>query len=141
MSEPNFKVGWVIPNKIAVLTHFHSAITPEDIQGVMTESGRLLQGADDEFHLIIDNRVAPLPKIYSLEQLQDSSPILSHPLLKYLVVVKPMHLILPEIEEESKNGVTLKNVASVQEAFQFLSERTSIELTGDEMEFFPILTD
>jgi NAD(P)-dependent dehydrogenase (short-subunit alcohol dehydrogenase family) len=140
--KPNYKIGWVVPQKIAGLTHFHSKITQEDINGVFKGTHELLHSVKNEFHLIIDNRMAPLEHIFSLQELQQFSPFLKHPFLKYLVVVKPGHLALDknhsEIQEE--NGVLMKNVSTVQEGLEFLLKRQAINETSSiDKTFFPDL--
>tara|TARA_R110000868_G_scaffold411291_1_gene702873 strand:- start:1594 stop:2022 length:429 start_codon:yes stop_codon:yes gene_type:complete len=124
MRTPNYKVGWLIETKVAALTHFHSEITQEDIIGVFTETQKLLQDMKELFHIIIDNRLAPLNKIFSLEELQNSSPILLHPLLSYIVIVKPNHLELRinETVIENREGKYLKNVSSIHEALDFVRQ-------------------
>jgi len=124
MRIPNYKVGWIIPHKVAGLTHFHSDIQQEDVAGVFLETQKLLQNVDVPFHILIDNRLAPLNKIYSLEELQQFSPFLRHPFLNYIIIVKPDGLKLEsgQIGVEEKNGISLKNVGTVPEAFDFLNE-------------------
>lgn len=122
MRTPNYKVGWIIENKVAALTHYHSDITQEDIIGVFTETQKLLQGVKEPFQIIIDNRLAPLTKIYSLEELQNASPLLLHPFLDHIIIVKPNHLEL-EIKEafkEKRRGKYLKNVISIEKALDFV---------------------
>lgn len=135
MRTPNYKVGWIIPGKLAALTHFHSDITPEDIMGVFSETQKLLENVDQHFHILIDNRLAPLEKIYSLEELQHFSPFLRHPFLNHLVIVKPEKLKLEESQtkEERQGNVCLKNVSSIQEAFNFFQE-TAPDFDKDEID-------
>lgn len=135
MRTPNYKVGWILENKVAALTHFHSEITHEDIIGVLTETQKLLQDAKEPFQIIIDNRLAPLNRVFSLEELQNSSPLLLHPLLNHLVVLKPNHLELSinETLVEKRKSTYLKNVSSLQEALDFLRQ-TIPELNQCEMD-------
>lgn len=122
MRTPNYKVGWIIESKVAALTHYHSEITQEDIIGVFAETQRLLQGVKESFQIIIDNRLAPLKKIHSLEELQNASPLLLHPFLDHIIIVKPNHLEL-EIKEtfkEKRGSKYLKNVNSIDEALGFV---------------------
>jgi hypothetical protein len=122
MRTPNYKVGWIIETKVAALTHFHSEITHKDIIGVFTETQKLLQDVKEPFQIIIDNRLAPLNKIYSLEELQNSSPLLLHPFLNHIVIVKPNHLELRINETliEKRESTYLKNVSSIHEALDFI---------------------
>jgi len=124
MRTSNYKVGWISATKVAALTHYHSEITREDIIGVFTETQKLLKDVKGPFQIIIDNRLAPLNKIFSLEELQNSSPLLLHPLLNHIVIVKPNHLELSISETliEKRESTSLKNVSSVQEALNFLQQ-------------------
>lgn len=124
MSAPNYKVGWILETKVAALTHFHSEITHQDIIGVFTETQQLLMDTKEPFQIIIDNRLAPLNKLFSLEELQNSSPLLLHPLLHYIVMVKPNHLELRSDDTliEKRESTYLKNVSSIQEALNFLRQ-------------------
>lgn len=124
MRTSNYKVGWILETKVAALTHFHSEITHEDIIGVFTETQKLLKDVKEPFQIIIDNRLAPLNRIFSLEELQNSSPLLLHPLLDHIVIVKPNHLELRINETliEKRESTSLKNVSSVKEALNFLRQ-------------------
>ena len=124
MRIPNFKVGWLLEKQVAALTHFHSDITDEDIQGVTQKTVCLLQEMETPFHILIDNRLVHLHKIYSLVELQNSSPIFLHPCLSYVVMVKPNHLSLSndKMLTEQCNNVHLKNVPGILEAFEFLNQ-------------------
>lgn len=135
MRTPNYKVGWILETKVAALTHFHSEITQEDIIGVFTETQKLLEDAKAPFQIIIDNRLAPLNRIFSLEELQNASPLLLHPLLNHIVIVKPNHLELSINETfiEKRESTYLKNVSSIQEALDFLGH-TIPELNQGKMD-------
>jgi hypothetical protein len=140
MRTPNYKVGWLITNKIAALSHFHSEITQEDLMGVFTETQRLLKDTQKPFQVIIDNRLAPINKIYTLAELQQSSPLLSHPLLQYIVIVKPQHIELqPEhLALETRHGIHLKNVASIGEAIEYVGRMsTDGDMADMDTSFFP----
>jgi hypothetical protein len=43
MRQPNYQLGWYIPNQIAALTHFHPDVTAEDFLGVVQAGQELLQ--------------------------------------------------------------------------------------------------
>lgn len=124
MRVSNYKVGWILENKVAALTHFHSEITYEDISGVALEAQKLVQDVKEPFHLLIDNRLAPLSKLFSLEELQNASPLLRHPLLNHVVIVKPTHLVvrINETLIEKRGSTSLKNVSSIDEALDFLRQ-------------------
>ena len=138
--EPNFKLGWISPKRLAGLTHFHPEITQDDMMGVYHGASELLKGADQEFHMIIDNRMAPLNALFTLQELQAMSPFLQHPLLKYLVVVKPLHLTLNEEQAQIQeaNGVLLKNVSGIEEGMNFLKKNQALSgITAPDPQFFP----
>ena len=120
--KPNFKVDWISPRKLVGLTHYHSKITQVDIQGVFVKTEKILESIDEEFSLIIDNRLIPMDKLYSLTELQNLSAYLKHELLKYIIVIIPNHLnaSVKDYEIQRANGVILKNVSNVSEAFEFL---------------------
>lgn len=125
MRNPNFKLGWVMKPNIAGLTHFHSEITQEDILAVYQETNALLQGIRSELDIIIDNRMVPMESLLSLADLQQSFHFLKNEFLRYIVMVKPMHLKISTeaIPIEKSEGVQLKYVSSIQEAMNFLMEK------------------
>lgn len=140
MRAPNYKVGWLVDQKLAALTHYHPNITPEDIMGVYTESHNLLEGVTTPFHLFIDNRLAPFDKIYTLSELLEMSPLLRHPYLSHIVVVKPNHLKLYAIDVvlQTQAQVSLQNVDSVQDGISFLKQHVGgLEDENIYLSFFP----
>lgn len=140
MRAPNYKVGWLVPGQLAALTHYHADIRQEDILGVFMESQQLLAKVECPFHLLIDNRLAPLDRLYTLAELIKLSPLLQHPYLRYLVVVKPKHLELDAIHAglQSIGSVSLQNVASVQEGIIFLKRCVAdIDVNSIDISFFP----
>ncbi|PCJ64870.1 MAG: hypothetical protein COA58_11390 [Bacteroidetes bacterium] len=140
MKSPNYKVGWLVKNQLAALTHFHSNITQEDIQGVLKETQDLIKNITEPFSIIIDNRLAPINQIYSLTQLQSSSPVLSHPQLEYLIIIKPNHLTLTEKHKhiEIAKGVKLVNTSSINTSTDFLLEKNkTLSLKSINLDLFP----
>lgn len=140
MRTPNYKVGWLVKNKLAALTHYHSDITAEDLMGVYAESQQLLEAVVTPFHLIIDNRVAPLDKIYTLAELLQLSPLLHHPYLRYIVIIKPDHLDLGTAHGtlQKQALVSLQNVSSVQEGLSFLAQNVNdMDVATIDFGFFP----
>lgn len=140
MREPNFKLGWYVPEKIAALTHFHSDVTQEDFMGVMQVGTELLSNANQVFHVIIDNRVVELSAPVPLEQMQAMMPYMTHPMLRWVIVVKPKSLELEtaQLPIEQSGDVRLKNVSSLQEAFHHL-QSTVGDIAWDQADssFFP----
>ncbi len=140
MRQPNYKLGWFIPNKIAALTHFHSDVTTEDFMGVMQTGQELLKSVDKEFHIIIDNRVVEMASPLPLHQMKQMVPYMNHPLLRWVVVIKPKSLSIDtdslSIEEEGQT--LLKNASSLDEAISYLREITSdVDWSVADMAFFP----
>lgn len=120
--KPNFKIGWIASKKLAGLTHFHSEVTQEDIQGIFMATEKLLESVDEEFSLIIDNRLMLMQSLYTLEQLRSHSPFLNHRYLKYIIVIIPNNIKASDedFEIQQSKGVTLKNVSTVSDAYEFL---------------------
>lgn len=127
MREPNFKLGWYVPDQVAALTHFHSDVTQEDFMGVIQAGVELLAEANQEFHVIIDNRFVEMPAPVPLSQMQAMVPYMKHPMLRWVVVVKPESLELDttHLPIEQSGNVQLINVSSLQEAFDQLQNVTS----------------
>jgi hypothetical protein len=126
MRQPNYKLGWYVPNQIAALTHFHPDVTAEDFQGVVQAGQELLQHVGGEFHIIIDNRVVGMSFLPRLGQMKQMVPYMNHPLLRWVVVVKPKHLALDTagLPVEKEGETQLKHVASLEEAIAHLRQAT-----------------
>jgi hypothetical protein len=124
MREPNFKLGWYIPQHIAALTHFHPDVTADDFMGVVQTGQELLENVDNEFHVLIDNRRVAMQAPASLSQMKQMVPYMTHPLLRWVVVVKPaaLNLDTSQLAIEQEGQTQLKNVASLAEAFAFLRQ-------------------
>lgn len=122
MREPNFKLGWYVPDQVAGLTHFHSDVTQEDFMGVIQTGVELLSDTNQEFHVIIDNRFVEMSAPVPLSQMQSMAPYMKHPMLRWVVVVKPENLELDtaHLPIEQSGHVQLKNVSSLQEALEQL---------------------
>lgn len=140
MREPNFKLGWYVPDQVAALTHFHSDVTQEDFMGVIQAGVELLAEANQEFHVIIDNRFVEMPAPVPLSQMQAMVPYMKHPMLRWVVVVKPESLELDttHLPIEQSGNVQLINVSSLQEAFDQLQNVTSdVSWKQADSTFFP----
>jgi hypothetical protein len=126
MRQPNYKLGWYVPNQIAALTHFHPDVTAEDFQGVVQTGQELLQHVDNLFHIIVDNRVVGMSFLPSLGQMKQMVPYMNHPLLRWVVVVKPEQLALAtdSLPVETDGVTQLKHVASLEEALRHLRQAT-----------------
>jgi hypothetical protein len=140
MRQPNYKLGWYVPNQVAALTHFHPDVTAEDFLGVVQAGQELLQHIGNEFHIIIDNRVVGMSSPASLGQMKQMVPYMNHPLLRWVVVVKPEHLALDtdSLPVEKEEAVQLKNVASLEEAIRHLRQTTTdVQWQQADVVFFP----
>lgn len=140
MRPPNFKLGWFIPHQIAALTHFHADVTAEDFMGVVQTGEELLRDVDKPFHVIIDNRFVNMPAPVSLSQMKKMVTYMNHPRLQWVVVVKPAALVLDTngLSIEQIGETRLKNVASLQEAINYLQATTSgIAWEKMDASFFP----
>lgn len=140
MRQPNFKLGWYIPHKIAALTHFHADVTQDDFMGIVKTGQELLSNASETFHVIIDNRVVSMPAPASLSQMKQMVPYMNHPQLRWVIVVKPTNLNLntESLPIEQEGETSLKNVSSLPEAISFLRQQTDgIDWSLADTAFFP----
>jgi hypothetical protein len=140
MRQPNYKLGWFIPGQVAALTHFHADVTQEDFMGVIQTGEALLKDADSEFHVIIDNRVVEMAAPASLSQMKGMVSFMSHPLLRWVVVVKPANLDLNtgSLPIEQIDKTQLKNVSSLPEAISHLQAAANdIAWEKADATFFP----
>jgi hypothetical protein len=92
MRQPNFKLDWFVSQQVLGLTHFHPEVTEADVMGVIQRGQELTNSIETPFHLLIDNRVVPMPGLLSLEQMVQMVPYANHPYLGWIVVVKPASL-------------------------------------------------
>lgn len=140
MRQPNYKLGWYIPNQIAALTHFHPDVTQEDFMGVIQTGEALLKDVDSEFHVIIDNRVVAMAAPASLSQMKEMVSFMNHPMLRWVIVVKPASLDLDtsKLPIEQSGKTQLKNVSSLPEAINHL-QATTIGVVWEKADatFFP----
>jgi hypothetical protein len=100
----------------------------------------LLQHIGNEFHIIIDNRVVGMSSPASLGQMKQMVPYMNHPLLRWVVVVKPEHLALDtdSLPVEKEEAAQLKNVASLEEAIRHLRQTTTdVQWQQADVAFFP----
>ena len=140
MRQPNYKLGWFIPREIAALTHFHAEVTADDFMGVMQTGEALLSQIDNAFHVIIDNRVVEMSAPASLSQMKQMVSYMNHPLLRWVVVVKPENLTLDtdRLPVEKEGDTRLKNVATLQEAMTFLRQAAGdVDWQKADTTFFP----
>ncbi len=140
MRQPNFKLDWLVPNQIIGLTHFHSEVTPEDVTGVIQKGRELTSSVENEFHILIDNRVVNMPAPISLSLMKQMVSYMNHPSLRWVLVVKPTSLALDtsDLPIEKDGAAHLKNVSSLAEAIDFLQE-TAPDVQWEQIDatFFP----
>ena len=140
MRQPNYRIGWYIPYQVAALTHFHPDVTVEDLTGVVQEGQELLKQVSNEFSIIIDNRVVGMSTLASLTQMRQMVPYMSHPLLRWVVIIKPERLALDTdtLPIEAEGATQLKNVSSLEEALGYLQRVTEdIQWQQANLTFFP----
>ncbi len=140
MRQPNFKLDWLIPNQIIGLTHFHSDVTSEDVMGVIQKGQELTSSIENEFHILIDNRAVNMPAPISLSQMKQMVSYMNHPLLRWVLVVKPESLALDtsDLPVEKDGTVHLKNVSSLTQAIDFLRETApGVQWGQIDTTFFP----
>lgn len=140
MRQPNFKLGWFIPNQIAALTHDRGQVTQDDFLGIVQAGQHLLEGVENEFHILIDNRFVDMEAPASLSQMKQAVPYINHPFLRWVVVIKPQKLTLDisSLPIEQDGQTYLKNVSNLPEAIKFLRERVgNIQWQQADVTFFP----
>jgi hypothetical protein len=140
MRQPNFKLDWFIPNQVVGLTHFHSDVTSDDVMGVIQKGQALTESVENEFHILIDNRVVNSPGLISLDQMKQMVPYMNHPSLRWVVVVRPESLALDtsDLSIEKDGQLRLKNVSSLPEAIDFLREMApEVQWQQADATFFP----
>ena len=140
MREPNFKFDWFIPGQIIGLTHFHSEVTQEDIKGVMQKGQEITKNIENDFSILIDNRVVNMAGLMTLEQMVQMVSYVNHPMLRWVVVVKPESMLIDttSLPIEKVGEKRLKNVSSLGEAIAFLrKEMPEIQTQKASESFFP----
>ena len=140
MRQPNYKLGWFVPNQIAALTHFHSNVTQEDFMGVVEAGQQLLSDVMDVFHVIIDNRVVAMSAPVPLQQMKQMVSYMNQPWLRWVIVVKPEGLSVDttDLPIEKDGETQLKNVSSLREAICFLREVSAGVMWSEaDVTFFP----
>lgn len=139
MRIPNFKLGWFVPQQVAALTHFHADVVQEDFMGIVQTGQTLLSDVTVPFHIIIDNRVVGMDAPAKLSEMQAMVPYMSHPQLRWVVVVKPtaLDLATSEMAVERSGNVQLKNVDSLAEAIAHLKAVADVDWPSAETTFFP----
>jgi hypothetical protein len=140
MRQPNFKLGWFIPNQIVALTHPYAEITSDDFMGIVQTGQNLLAQVENEFHVIIDNRFVDMSSLASLNQMKQAVPYMNHPFLRWIIAVKPQKLTLnvSDLPIEKDGQARLKNFTDLPEAIKFLRETvTEIQWQYSDATFFP----
>ena len=84
-----YRAGWLIHKKVLALTHFLPVVSPKDYMDITATISDALLEVDQEFHVLIDNRIIADVTVMSLEALIEASPLFRHPQLRWTVIVLP----------------------------------------------------
>ncbi len=136
-NDKNYRVGWVIPNQIAALTHYTPEIMLDEFQAIAGESEVLANSATERFHLIIDNRIMNMAFVPDLATIR---PYTNNPLLQHIVMIKPeqMEGSANELASYTDDHLTLTYVDTLVDAQNFLkSEDNELRWHEAESDFFP----
>lgn len=136
----NYRVGWVIPNQVAALTHYTAEITLDEFQSIAGEAAALLVDASEPFHVIIDNRIMNMAFLPDLSGLQGSAPYMENPNLRHVVMVKPtaMQGWAKDLPSYTDENVTLTYVDDIQDVVDLLkAEDETLRWHMVEADFFP----
>ena len=119
---PPFRLDWIVPNRVAALTHTTPIVTSNDYLHILQRLHVLLSASSGPVHIVIDNRMLAMPRPVSLADMQRATPLLNHPNLRWLVAIAPTSLGLDEAAwpVESNGNVHLRNVASLASAIEQL---------------------
>lgn len=139
-NDKNYRVGWVIPNQIAALTHYTSDILLEEFQAIAGESEALATSATARFHLIIDNRIMNMAFVPDLATIRQAAPYTNTPLLQHIIMIKPeqMEGSANNLPSYTDDHLTLTYVDTLGDAVNFLkAEDQEIRWHESESDFFP----
>lgn len=133
----NYKVGWVIPAQVLGVTYFHPIVSPEDLEGVVDTTQKLLAGMTRRFHIIIDNRIVKMDSLTTLQQMKQIAPFLANYHLREVVMVVPLDT--KELPEPQSDGyITLTYVRSIEEAIEYLDDVDEfLDVADMDARFFP----
>ena len=139
-NDKNYRVGWVIPNQIAALTHYTPEIMLDEFQAIAVESEALATSATDRFHLIIDNRIMNMAFVPDLATIRQAAPYTNNPLLQHIIMIKPeqMQGSANELPSYTDDHLTLTYVDSLEDAVNLLKAQDD-DLRWHEVDsdFFP----
>lgn len=139
-NDKNYRVGWVIPNQIAALTHYTPEIMLDEFQAIASESEILTTSATDRFHLIIDNRIMNMAFVPDLATIRQAAPYTNNPLLQHIVMIKPeqMEGSANHLPSYTDDHLTLTYVDTLMDAENFLKAKDhDIRWHEAESDFFP----
>jgi len=142
-NDKNYRVGWVIPNQVAALTHYTPEIMLDEFQAIAVESEALATSATDRFHLIIDNRIMNMAFVPDLATIRQAAPYTNNPRLQHIIMIKPeqMQGSADELPSYTDDHLTLTYVDTLADAENFLkSEDNTIRWHEVESDFFPNAT-
>lgn len=139
-TDKNYRVGWVIPNQVAALTHYTSDILLDEFQAIAGEAGALATSATETFHMIIDNRIMNMAFLPDLATIKRAAPYANTPHLQYIIIIKPeqMEGSANDLPSYTDAHLTLTYVDTLADAVNLLKAEDS-ELRWHEVEsdFFP----
>jgi hypothetical protein len=141
MSEQKaYRVGWVIPNQVAGLTHYTPEVTLDEFQSIAGESNAMLNDIDKPFHIVIDNRIMNMAFLPDLQALQGAAPYMSNPYLRHVVMIKPqvMEGLAKDLPSYTDGNITLTYVDEIQDVVDLLKAADGdLRWHMVEADFFP----
>ncbi len=138
--DETYRLGWVIPGCVAGLTHYTSQVTMDEYQAISASAMQLVDVAQREFHIVIDNRRIDPQVIMNLSEIKQAAPYMNHALLRWVVVVAPLALAdaAPEVVTQQDGHTRMRVVATIEEALAHLgSVDTTLDWEQAERGFFP----
>ena len=139
-NDKNYRVGWVIPNQVAELTHYTPNILLEEFQAIGNESDAIASSAESRFHLIIDNRIMDMAFVPDLATIRQAAPYTNTPHLQHIIMIKPeqMEGAAHELPSYTDDHLTLTYVDTLADAVDFLkAEDDEIRWREADSDFFP----
>ncbi len=117
-----FRAGWLIPQQLLALTHFHPQVTPEDFAQITQQTQTALTQVSGEFHLLLDNRIIADANVATLDIMLQMMPQMAHPQLRWVVMILPELLrgTAVSIPDQQYNQIRLTHVDTLTAAYDFL---------------------
>ena len=117
-----YRAGWLIPQQLLALTHFHPQVTPEDFAQITQDTDVALTQAAGAFHLLLDNRIIADANLATLDTMLQMMPQMNHPLLRWVVMILPESLAgtAVSLPDQQYNQIRLTHVDTLTAAYDFL---------------------